>query len=91
MPAKQKYLSGAWQRFSKIIAAIPGAYIATMLLHVAVAKNMANDTPIVLTTAYSAFLMWVGFMVLVFFIKKAWHAWALLLGISSVSSFFIFF
>ena len=90
MPAKSKYLSGGWKRFSKVTAAILGAYVATMLLHVALAKNVIDDTPIVLTTAYSAFLMWVALMVIIFFIKKAWHGWSVILFITVISAFFIF-
>lgn len=90
MPAKKKYLSNGWKRLSKVTAAILGTYLATMLLHVAIAMNVANDTPVVLTTSYSAFLIWVGLMVLTFFIKKAWHAWSLLLAIVGISSLFIF-
>ncbi|MEL6534419.1 MAG: hypothetical protein AAFQ98_03350 [Bacteroidota bacterium] len=77
MPAKTKYLSSGWTRFSKVMAAILGSYIVTMLIHMAVAKMPADDTPVVLTTAYSSFLMWIGFMVLAFFIRKAWHVWGL--------------
>ncbi|MEM8967047.1 MAG: hypothetical protein AAGE93_11565 [Bacteroidota bacterium] len=76
MPAKAKYLSSGWTRFSKVTAAILGSYVVTMLIHIAIAKTAVNDTPVLLTSAYSAFLLWVGFMVLTFFIKKAWYVWA---------------
>jgi len=90
MPAKKKYLSGPWQRLSKVLAAILGGYLATMLLHMAVATSVPNDTPVVLTTAYSAFSLWVGFMVLTFFMKKAWHAWGLFILISGFSLVLIY-
>ena len=75
MPAKTKYLSNPWQRFSKISAAIFGGYLVTMLIHLALTKMVADEAFIIMTTAYSAFLMWVFFMVITFFIKKAWHVW----------------
>lgn len=87
MPAKQKYLSSTWKRVSKVTAAIVGSYILTMLIHVVTAKVVTDETPVIMTTAYSSFLMWVGFMVLAFFIRKAWHVWgiyALLSGICLV-------
>lgn len=91
MPAKNEYLSGPWKRFSKLIAAIVGAYIAAMLFHVAIAKfAMPNETPIVLSSSYTAFVTWVGLMVLVYFIKRAWHAWLLLFVISFISGLIIF-
>ncbi|WP_192348771.1 hypothetical protein [Algoriphagus sp. Y33] len=74
------------------MAAIFGAYIAAMSLHVALAKvAMPNETPIVLSGSYTGFVVWVGLMVMVYFIKKAWHAWLLLLAISFFSGLIIFF
>lgn len=90
MPANKKHLSGFWTRFSKLMAAIPGAYATTMLAHMAIAKHVVNDTPIVLTTAYSSFLIWVGLMVVVYFIKNSWYMWGLLLLISAISVAFLF-
>ncbi|MEQ8472584.1 MAG: hypothetical protein RIC35_15440 [Marinoscillum sp.] len=92
MPAKKEYLSGPWKRFSKLMAAIVGAYMTAMLFHVALAKlAMPNETPVVLSGSYTGFVVWVGLMILVYFIKKAWHAWLLLLGISLFSGSIIFF
>lgn len=90
MPANAKYLSSGWARFSKIMAAIFGAYFATMFIHMAIAKNAPNDTPVLLTSTYSTFLVWCGFMVMVFLIKRAWVSWALLLLIILLSSLLIF-
>ncbi|WKN42994.1 hypothetical protein [Tunicatimonas pelagia] len=87
MPAKAKYLSSGWARFSRVTAAIVGSYVVTMLLHVAAAKVAPNNTPVILTAAYSSFLVWVGLMVLAFWMKKVAHVWslyALLTGISAL-------
>ena len=90
MPAKTKYLSTPGQRVSKILAAILGGYAAAMLLHVALAKMAIDDTPVVMTTSYSAFILWVGFMILAFFIKKAWQTWGLYATIIIVCAAIIF-
>ncbi|MEM9721900.1 MAG: hypothetical protein AAGA10_21725 [Bacteroidota bacterium] len=90
MPAKAKYLSNGWVRFSKFMAAFFGAYLATMLSHMAIAKNVPNDTPVLLTSIYSGFIVWVGFMIMVYLIKKAWISWAILLSVCLVSSLLIF-
>ncbi|WP_438712045.1 hypothetical protein ACSTS3_06155 [Aquimarina muelleri] len=91
MPAKKEYLSGPWKRFSKLMAALIGAYITTMLFHVALAKvSMPNETPVVLSGSYTGFVVWVGLMVMVYFIKKAWHAWLLFFMISFFSGLIIF-
>ncbi|MEM1408681.1 MAG: hypothetical protein AAF149_23220 [Bacteroidota bacterium] len=90
MPARSKYLSSGWSRFSKILAIVFGAYAATATLHIALAKNVANDTPVLLTSTYSSFLIWIGFMIMVFMIKKVWKAWSILLAIIAISSLLIF-
>ena len=90
MPAKKKYLSPGWTRFSKIVAIILGAYAATATLHIAIAKNVVNDAPVLLTSTYSSFLCWVGLMVMVYMLKRAWVAWSILLIIITVSSILIY-
>ncbi|MEM9299370.1 MAG: hypothetical protein AAGA64_13395 [Bacteroidota bacterium] len=90
MPARAKYLSSGWSRFGKVLAIIFGAYAATAFLHIALAKNVTDDTPVLLTSTYSSFLTWVGFMVMVFLVKKAWKAWCILLGVIALSSLLIF-
>lgn len=90
MPAKTKYLSSGWTRFSKILAIIFGAYAATSTMHIALAKNVVYDTPVLLTSTFTSFLVWIGLMVMVFLIKKAWVAWLMLLGLIGVSCIFIF-
>ena len=90
MPAKKKYLSSGWKRFSKLLAVIFGTYAATAALHIAVAKNVSDDTPVLLTSTYSSFLLWVGLMVVVYLIRKAWVSWSILLGIVAICSVLIF-
>ncbi|MEM0941109.1 MAG: hypothetical protein AAF600_12750 [Bacteroidota bacterium] len=90
MPAKKQYLSSGWRRLSKVLAIIFGAYAATATLHIALAKNVPNDTPVLLTSTYSSFLCWVGLMIMVFMIKRAWVGWSILIAIAGISSLLIF-
>ena len=90
MPAKKKYLSGGWRRLSKVIAILFGAYAATATLHIAIAKSVPNDTPVLLTSTYSSFLVWVGFMVMIYMIKKAWISWSILFSVITICSLLIF-
>ncbi|MEL6719290.1 MAG: hypothetical protein AAFP82_11285 [Bacteroidota bacterium] len=90
MPAKTQYLSSNWVRFSKIMAAIFGAYAAAVLGHTALASAVPNDTPVLLTSTFSLFWVWCGLMVMVFLIKRAWVSWAVLLSVILVSSLVIF-
>ena len=84
MPAKKKYLSGPLKRFSKVTAAILGGYVVTMFLHITLAKVVPNDTPVIMSAAYTSFLVWTGFMTLAFYIRKAWHVWGLYTLLSGV-------
>jgi hypothetical protein len=72
------------------MAAIFGAYIATMFIHIAIGKSVPHDTPVLLTSTYSVFLCWVGLMVLIYFIQRAWVSWLILVAISLFSSALIF-
>jgi len=90
MPAKKKYLSGGWRRFSKILAVIFGAYAATATLHIAIAKSVPDDTPVLLTSTYTSFLVWIGFMVMIYMIRRAWVSWGILFGVISICSLLIF-
>ncbi|MEM6634042.1 MAG: hypothetical protein AAF694_30480, partial [Bacteroidota bacterium] len=65
-------------------------YFATMFLHLAVAKSVPVDTPVLLTSTYSSFLIWVGLMIMVFLVKRAWISWAVLLLISGLGALLIF-
>ncbi|MEL6673059.1 MAG: hypothetical protein AAFR61_12735 [Bacteroidota bacterium] len=86
MPAKAKYLSSGWVQFSKLMAAIFGCYIASTMLHISFAKSVVDDTPVLLTSAYSFFLVWVGLMIMVYMIKRAWISWAILAGITLIGT-----
>jgi len=90
MPAKKQYLSSGWSRFSKILAIIIGAYAATATLHLAIAKSVPDDTPVLLTSAYTSFLVWVGFMIMVYMIRRAWVSWSILVGIVGLSCLVLF-
>ncbi|MEM8900071.1 MAG: hypothetical protein AAGC85_18295 [Bacteroidota bacterium] len=89
MPAKAKYLSSGWVRFSKVMAVIFGAYAATMSIHLALASLVKDDTPVLLTSTYTGFLMWVGFMIMVYLIRRAWISWAILLSITLIGCLII--
>ncbi|MEM9833826.1 MAG: hypothetical protein AAF944_24565 [Bacteroidota bacterium] len=82
MPANPKYLSNPWKRFSKLMAAIFGGLFVTGFLHAAIGKHVADPLDVTMSTQYTLFFVWIGFMVLAYVIKKAWHVWALYVGLS---------
>ncbi|KDN56657.1 hypothetical protein [Flavobacterium seoulense] len=90
MPANPKYLTQSkWQRFSKITAAILGGYLVSVSFHLALASwfNRAN---IMITMAYTGFILWVALMVIAFLAKKAWKIWLIYLGMTLVFSALVY-
>lgn len=82
MPANPKYLTQSkWQRFAKITAAILGGYFVSVSFHLALASwfNRAN---IVITMAFTAFIVWVALMIVAFLAKNGWKIWLVYIGLS---------
>jgi hypothetical protein len=90
MPANQKYLTQSkWQRFLKITAAIIGGYFVSVTFHLALA-SWFNRADILMTTAFSGFILWVILMVLAFLAKSGWKIWGIYILLSLVFSIFIY-
>lgn len=84
MPANPKYLTQSkGQRFAKITAAILGSYLVAISFHLALASwfNRAN---IMITMAFSGFVLWVALMIIAFLAKNGWKIWLIYLGLSLV-------
>ena len=82
MPANPKYLTKSkGQRFAKITAAILGGYLASISFHLALASwfDRAN---IMITMAFSGFILWVALMIVAFLAKNGWKIWLIYLGLS---------
>lgn len=91
MPANKKYLlKTRWGRTSKILAAIPGAIMATAIIEI-VMGLLWNTEMVVVSMWFSYPLIWVTFICAVYWIKKPWKAWVLLLSISLVGVIMIYF
>ena len=84
MPANKKYLSDSWKRFSKFMAAFFGGALLTGFLHAAVAKHVTDPLDVTMSIQYTSFLVWTGFMVLAYFIKKSWHVWVMYVGLTLI-------
>lgn len=81
MPANKKYLmTSRWARFSKVLASILGAYLASISFHLTLA--LFFDRVVVLgTSIVTTFILWGGFMLLIYKIQKPWKAWLVLGGV----------
>jgi hypothetical protein len=90
MPANPKYLTQSkWQRFAKITAAILGGYFVSVTFHLALASwfNRAN---VLMTMAFSGFILWVTLMVVAFLAKSGWKIWGIYILLTLVFSLFIY-
>lgn len=90
MPANPKYLTQSkWQRFAKITAAILGGYFVSVTFHLALASWFSRPE-ILMTMAFSGFILWVVLMVLAFLAKSGWKIWGIYLLLTVAFSLFIY-
>ncbi|MBP4139825.1 hypothetical protein [Flavobacterium geliluteum] len=90
MPANPKYLTQSnWQRFAKITAAIVGGYFVSVSFHLALA-SWFNRVNIMITMAFSGFILWVVLMIIAFLAKSALKIWGLYLLLIFVFSLLIY-
>ncbi len=90
MPANSKYLTkSGWQRFAKISAAILGGYLLTMAFHLTLALWLDRPT-VLITAAFSGFIVWAGLMIFAFMSKNGWKIWGIYLGLTVIFSAIIY-
>ncbi|MDC6386416.1 hypothetical protein D2V93_04925 [Flagellimonas taeanensis] len=79
MPANKKYLTPSpWHRFAKITAAILGGLMVSVLFHMALA-SWFNHVTVIITSTFSAFILWAVLMVVGFLGKNGWKIWGIYL------------
>lgn len=80
MPANKKYLmTSRWSRASKLIASILGAYLASISFHLTLTLFL-DRVAVLGTSIFTSFLLWVGFMLLIYKARKPWIAWCIVLS-----------
>ena len=90
MPANKKYLTPSTsQRFAKISAAILGGLIVAVMFHMALASWFDHVT-VIITSTFSAFILWAILMVVAFLGKNGWKIWGIYL-LASLVLFVIFY
>ncbi|MEM6804724.1 MAG: hypothetical protein AAF696_25225 [Bacteroidota bacterium] len=77
MPAKQKYLSSPGQRFLKITAGLIGGFMITILFHNSIGSLMANKGALIITSAFSSFIVWAFLLLFAFMAKNGWKIWGI--------------
>jgi len=84
MPANKKYLTPSTsQRFAKISAAILGGLIVAVMFHMALASWFDHVT-VIITSTFSAFILWAILMVVAFLGKNGWKIWGIYMLVSLV-------
>ena len=91
MPANKKYLSSPGQRVLIIMAGILGGLIVTILFHNAFASLLEEKGWLIITSAYSSFMIWVILMVFAFMSSNGWKIWGIYLSLIILFSLTIYF
>ncbi|MEM1338364.1 MAG: hypothetical protein AAF634_06080 [Bacteroidota bacterium] len=90
MPANKKYLLRTrLGRTSKILAATIGSFLSTASFHVAL-LFFFDKSKVLATALYSIFISWVLLMLMVYYVKRPWVSWAVLVFILFLSVFAIY-
>ena len=91
MPANKKYLTQSpWQRFAKISAAILGGLMVAVTFHMALA-SWFDHVSIIITSTFTAFILWAILMVVAFLAKNGWKIWGLYLLVSATLGLVYYF
>ncbi|WP_221394088.1 hypothetical protein [Dyadobacter sp. NIV53] len=91
MPAKKEYLSTKGQRALKITAGIIGGYFLSVAFHMMLGVLLPDRTAVILTGAFSVFILWVGFMILAFFARNGWKIWGIYFFSTAFCGLFVYF
>lgn len=90
MPAKKEYLSSPGQRALKITAGVIGGYILSIAVHLVAGVLLPFRTEVIMTGAYSVFILWIAFMVLSFLARNGWVLWGIYLFGTFISATIIY-
>ncbi|MCF0051509.1 hypothetical protein LXM25_15685 [Dyadobacter sp. LJ53] len=79
MPAKKEYLTPPGQRALKITAGLFGGYFLAVAVHMLLAVALPYRMEIILTGAFSVFLLWTALMIIAFLMRNGWIVWGIYL------------
>ncbi len=91
MPANTKYLSSGGQRILKISAGFLGGFVITILFHNAIGSLLVEKGGLIITTAYTSFILWALLMAIAFLGKNGWKIWGIYLTLICLFGFVIYF
>lgn len=90
MPAKKEYLSTKGQRALKITAGLIGGYFLAVTFQMMISVLIPYRTEVILTGAFSVFMLWVALMIVAFLARSGWLIWGIYLFCTLVCGAIIF-
>ncbi|WP_164109707.1 MULTISPECIES: hypothetical protein [Sphingobacterium] len=83
MPANKKYLSSPLQRFLKISAGFIGGYTVMLSFHLLLTQ-MFDKKDIIITAAFTGYILWAVLLLLAFLSKNGWKVWIYYIVLTAV-------
>lgn len=80
MPAKKEYLSTSGQRFLKVSAGILGGLFLSIAIHLMIGSLFKSEVAVMLTSTFTAFLLWAALLAIAFLAKNGWKIWGIYLA-----------
>jgi hypothetical protein len=91
MPAKKEYLTTKGQRALKISAGLIGGYFLSVAFQMMISVLVPYRTEVILTGAFSVFMLWVALMIVAFLARSGWLIWGIYLFSILVCAAVVFF
>ena len=91
MPAKKEYLATKGQRALKITAGLIGGYFLAVAFQMMISVLVPYRTEVILTGAFSVFILWVALMIVAFLARSGWRIWGIYLFSILVCGIVVFF
>lgn len=83
MPANKKYLSSPFQRFLKITAGFIGGYAVMLSFHLLLTQ-MFSKKDIIITAAFTGYILWAVLLLLALLSKNGWKVWIYYIVLTAV-------
>lgn len=84
MPANKKYLTKSpFQKFLKITAGFIGGYLVMISFHYLLGY-IFEPKNVIITAAFTGWILWAILMLVAFLAKSAWKVWLLYLVLSAL-------
>lgn len=90
MPAKKEYLTTGAQRALKISAGLLGGYFLSVAVHLVLGVVLPYRMEVIVTGAFSVFLLWVALMIIPFLMRNGWVVWGIYLLSTAVCAAIVY-